>query len=263
MRRVINLNLFIELVKKAIAVEEVQFISSLYAFGSLARGETFGEASDIDTVLLLKNKERIPWKTMVKLSQAFKKLDKSLGIKVDHVVLTQDDFLELLSPVIILNSSKDGITILGRDIKKDFKNYLSKCSKKKLQKSLLKYAMFQRHHLRKEMLHLDSDKISQDFLDRLTKAIILLAKDYLFFSTGKLFTKKLEISSNFSKTFDNKYKSLPGYAVKIRERKVILNKQQKIDFLKDGFSFVEKYTSDMEEKYLDRFKERRINLGSY
>ena len=154
----INLSIFTKLVKKAIAAEEIKLISSLYVFGSLARGERFGEASDIDTILLLKNKKKIPFKTIARLSLAFKKLDKSLGIKVDHVVLTWDDFLELLSPVMILNSNNDGVTILGRDIKKDFRNYLRKCSKKKLQHSLLKYALFQRHQLRKEMLHLDLER---------------------------------------------------------------------------------------------------------
>ena len=111
----ITLESFTKTFDETVSTESKELIESLYVFGSLARGEKIQIESDIDSVLLLNNKDQVSYMEMMKLSGDLIKLDKALGVVVDHVFCTQDDLFELISPTLIVNLHIDGINIYGKD----------------------------------------------------------------------------------------------------------------------------------------------------
>lgn len=265
----INLATFTRLFDEAVSADSKQLIDSFYIFGSLARGEKIQAGSDIDSVLVLHNKDNVNFAEISQLTNDLLKLNQKLGIDVDHIVCTQDDLFELLSPTLIVNLQADGINIYGRDLKQRFAIYLKDCSKDQMLNSFLRTDMFRRHQLRKKYLKLDfdnMDKINKKDILSICKDIILTARDLLYFEMDVLITPKIEICSFFLANFSdsNDFVNLPMYSYNIRYGIVSLeNNESKLKYLKDAFNFMERVSVLIQTKYKKVTGKTRLDLKPF
>lgn len=251
----INLDSFKQILEESLSTTSKEIIESFYVFGSLARGEKIQVGSDIDSVLVLHNKDEISFAEMVTLSKDLVVLDIKLGIEIDHVFCTQDDLFELLSPTLIVNLHADGINVYGSDLKERFSRYIENCPKSQMLNSFLRTDMFRRHQLRKRFLKLDlngAENVDEKMIIGICKDIILTARDLLYFETDTLITPKKEISSYFLANFsgENEFINLPMLSYNIRYGVVTLEtKDKKISYLKRAFDFMEQASLMIQKKY--------------
>ncbi len=265
----INLDIFRQLFLETVSTESQSIIESFYLFGSLARGEKIQSASDIDSILVLKDKDQVDFSQVACLSKDLIELDRKLGVNVDHLVLTQDDLFELLSPTLIINLHADGINIFGKDLKQRFSEYLAKCPKNKMLNSFLRTDMFRRHMLRRKYLKLDlenNSSIEDKTLIEISKDNILTARDLLYFETGKLITPKREICSYFlaNITGADDFINFPMLSYNVRYGIVTFKTQeQKLEYLKNSFEFMEQASLRIQERYKSVTGESELNLRAF
>ena len=265
----IDLEIFKEHVAREIGNKSRKIVSSFYVFGSLARGEKIQEGSDIDSVLVINSDHIISAEMMGKLSHDLLALDRSLDILIDHVIVTKDDLLEILSKSLIFNLYQDGVTLFGDDLKDKFGNYLATCSQSQILNSFLRTAMFRRHLLRKRILKFDMDQLdlSTDELIRyIAKEVMMMAKDYLFFFNDKLVTSKRDTCSFFLANVKgpDHFVNFPMKAFNIRNKAITLfDDKQKLNYIKEGFDFVEEISLKLQEKYKQVSKSDLLNLDPF
>ncbi len=251
----INLESFKRILEGSLSTTSKELIDSFYVFGSLARGEKIQVGSDIDSILVLHNKDEISYVEMSTLSKDLIELDKKLGIEIDHVFCTQDDLFELLSPTLIVNLHADGVNVLGNDLKERFSKYLGTCSKSQMLNSFLRTDMFRRHQLRKRYLKLDLESgsnIDQKTIIGITKEIILTARDLLYFEMDILITPKKDICSYFLANFSgsDEFVNLPILSYNIRYGIVLLeDNEKKLKYLKTAFDFMEQASLMIQTRY--------------
>lgn len=251
----ISIEEFIKKFNETVTNESKDLIESLYIFGSLARSEVIQEASDIDSVLVLKSKDLLSSNEIQKLSEDMVNLDKKLGVEVDHVLVTQDDLFELLSPTLILNLHSDGFNAFGNDLKIRFKEYLDECSRDQMLNSFLRTDMFRRHQFRKKYLKIDFtdlSKIDDKNIYSICKDVILTARDLLFVKKDILITPKKDICSYFLANIADEdwFVNLPTLSYNIRYQVVKLESdEQKREFLIRAYDFMEKACLDIQKEY--------------
>lgn len=244
-------------------------IDSFYIFGSLAREEKISEEGDVDSVLLLKNLDTIDVKDLMQLSLDIRKLDEKLGVEIDHVIVTQIELFELLSPMLIKNIYTDGASVFGKDLKKEFEKYLSLCPQNQLLNSFLRSMMFHRHQFRKKVLKMDlihPQDINHQQILSLIKDIFFAARDYLFFSSNILITRRKDLCSYFSvhAKGNDWYVNFPTYALNIKSGLVSLNnKARKGQFIKKAFDFMEITTHNIIEDYQRITGKKKLDLRAF
>ena len=265
----INLEIFKKKLFETISEQSKKAIASLYVFGSLARGEKIQEGSDIDSVLVIDSSHFIEVGIMDSLARNLDALDQSLGVTIDHVIVTKDDLLEILSKSLILNLYQDGITIMGADLKKIFSDYLTTCSHPQILNSFLRTSMFRRHLLRKKMLkfpHERPTEVVNDLVRYVAKEVVMVASDYLFFFTDNLITSRRDICSYFMANVSgsNDFINLPMKSYNIRSGIIVLSSEaEKLDFIKESFSFVETISVKLQDKYKQIVKSDVLNLNPF
>ncbi len=265
----ITLESFTKTFDETVSTESKELIESLYVFGSLARGEKIQIESDIDSVLLLNNKDQVSYMEMMKLSGDLIKLDKALGVVVDHVFCTQDDLFELISPTLIVNLHIDGINIYGKDLKQRFSQYLSTCTKPQLLNSFLRTDMFRRQQLRKKYIKLDlnnTNNIDNANIFAICKDVILTARDLLYFDKEALITPKKEICSYFLANFSgsDEFVNTPILSYNVRYGAVELREtKDKLDYLRRAFNFMEVASILIQTKYKQITGKTKLDLKPF
>lgn len=253
---------------KNVSLETRCLIDSFYVFGSMARGERITLGSDIDSVVLLKDMNRVDFSTIKNISHDFVKLDNDIGVDIDHVIVSQIELFELLSPMLILGMYTDGINIYGQNLKNKFKNYLAQVSKNKMMNSFLRSRMFYRHLFRKKFLKIDTGQlgqISDKLLISISKDIFLAARDVIYLKEKKYLSKKQDICSFFATHVvgDDWYVNLPLYAYNVRYLGATLTDEQRVDYLQKAFNFIELTTIELINLYKENTGETKLNLNPY
>jgi|CXWL01.1.fsa_nt_gi predicted nucleotidyltransferase len=265
----INLQNFTELFEKIVSPESKKIIESLYIFGSLARGEIIQAGSDIDSVLVLHNKDEVNFSEISQLAGDLVELDKKLGVEIDHVLCTQDDLFELLSPTLIVNLHADGVNIFGDDLKQRFADYINGCSKHQMLNSFLRTDMFRRQNLRKKFIKLDfknTKNIDDKSIIGVCKEVILQARDLLYFEKDILVTPKRDICSYFLANYTGRdeFINIPMLSYNIRYGIVKLqDNEARYNYLKKAFDFMEEASILMQNRYKNLTGKTTLDLRPF
>ena len=264
----VNLKQFQQAFQDNVSEDSRSLIDSFCIFGSLAREETIIQGSDIDSVILLKDQNQTNYSSIKKLSNDLIKLDKSIDIDVDHVIVTQIELFELLSPMLVLGMYTDGINIYGNNLKQKLEDFLKQVTKNRMLNSFLRSRMFYRHLFRKKFLKIDlsqPNKITDKQLISISKDVFLAARDMIYFTNNKYLSKKQDICSYFAthNLGPDWYVNLPLYAYNVRYLQLSLDDTQKLDYLQKSFDYIEMTTKQIIDIYKKVTGQAKLDLNPY
>jgi colanic acid/amylovoran biosynthesis glycosyltransferase len=246
---------FVRYIKKYLSEE----IFSIFLTGSLARYENLTKESDIDLIIVFKDRSFLTAESLLKLKKAINLLKKNSRLKVTPQIFTRFDLFQLLSPILMKNYLEDGKTIFGRDISKFFQKRLFSLSNFEYDIALLKRCLFERFFFRQYLIN--SRNYVYSFYNKIAKTILFLARDFLFLSKNVAVTKREEIAENFFTYYKN---NIPLEAFKIiRDGKIPKKPFERKLFVVQAVNFIENICNEIIKFIKKKYPKRKIYVSPF
>jgi len=233
---------------------------SILLTGSIARYEILTRESDIDLIIVFKNRNFVTAKALLKLNKAINLLKKNSGLQITPQIFTKFDLFQLLSPVLMKNYIDDGETIYGENLTTSFQKKLSRLSDFKYDIAILKRCLFERYFFRQYLVN-SSQKQNYAFYNRLAKTVLFLARDFLCLSKNIIITKREEIA----KVFYVQYKNIiPLNAFEIiRDEKFFRNSSIRRFFIVQATNFVEHICDKIIKLIKKKYPNKKIYVSPF
>lgn len=209
-------------------------IRSIFVTGSLSRNEKMSEYSDIDLIVLYKNKFSITPKDILSLKKAIHILRKDSGIRISPQIYTDYDFTRIVSPVLIKNYLVGGKTILGMDFKGIASNKIKNICRQEYELFIIRRMLLNRYNIRQSIL---MDHSNSQLTIILAKYVFFLAMHFHELVSGELVVNRSALSRVFSDRYGN---SLSKKALLFLNSQS--SKRNQGQFRNEAIGFIERYT---------------------
>lgn len=223
-------------------------IACIFIVGSFARGDRFSKFSDLDLVIVFRDKMGINYKSFLKLKGPLSILQDKLGKPIVLQLFNEFDFYQMVSPVLLKEYLLDGKVIFGDSF---FKN-VRLPSIRILEIGVLKRVLFLRYLVRQKVAT-DLKSLKEQY--EIAKVVLFLAKYLVWVKKREYPTHQLDVTKFFNAE-DPHHKTIKEAVAVTSESKIPSRK-----IIELFINFIEEVCDEIIKVLQKRYQ--KINVGSF